>query len=189
MNMPTRKALRTCTRYRLRRLGGGLRSWLGARWTCAPALYLTAPPSCGGSAGPPCGTRFPLMACTTAGTSSLSPRDDAAGEREPTDRVLTEGSNSEASAERIARIRRQRWRRQLAEAGGARLLERGTLEPRRSRHYPVKDREQGTPGSEPRPGVGLAMAAASPAFALRKVGRFLLFVGAGSGFESSTHIP
>jgi hypothetical protein len=40
--------------------------------------------------------------------------------------------------------------------------------PRRSRHYPVEDREQGTPGSEPRPGVGLA---------------FLLFVGAGSGFE------
>jgi hypothetical protein len=31
----------------LRSLGGGLRSWLGARWTCAPALYLTAPPSCG----------------------------------------------------------------------------------------------------------------------------------------------
>jgi hypothetical protein len=31
--------------------------------------------------------------------------------------------------------------------------------------------------------VGLAIAAASPAFALRKVGLFLLFVGAGSGFE------
>jgi hypothetical protein len=48
---------------------------------------------------------------------------------------------------------------------------------------------QGTPGSEPRPGVGLAIAATSPSFALRKVRLFLLFVGAGSGFESSMHHP
>jgi hypothetical protein len=31
----------------LRSLGGGLRSWLGVRCTRTPALYLTAPPSCG----------------------------------------------------------------------------------------------------------------------------------------------
>jgi hypothetical protein len=39
------------TRFRLRRLGGGLRSWLDARCTRASALYLTAPPSCGCFAG------------------------------------------------------------------------------------------------------------------------------------------
>jgi len=31
---------------------GGLRSWLAVRCTRTAALYLTAPPSCGGSAGP-----------------------------------------------------------------------------------------------------------------------------------------
>src|SRR5512146_349253 len=30
---------------------GGLRSWLAVRWTHTAALYLTPPPSCGGSAG------------------------------------------------------------------------------------------------------------------------------------------
>jgi len=33
---------------------GGLRSWLDVRWIHTSALYLTAPPSCGGSAGPSC---------------------------------------------------------------------------------------------------------------------------------------
>lgn len=36
-------------------------------------------------------------------------------------------------------------------------------------------------------GYAIGLSGASPADALRKVGLFLLFVGAGSGFESPRH--
>ncbi len=159
----------TQTLLRLRRLGGGLRSWLDARGTRASALNLTAPPSCGGSAEPSCCVRLPLMGRTTACTSSMSPREDAAGEREPS-RQGTDGG-FELRGKRRAESEEKAPKMAPAACRGGRYAAPGARNARASAITPS------------------AIAAASPAFALRKVGLFLLFVGAGSGFESSMYNP
>src|SRR5512146_2719441 len=97
--------------------GSPSRDTLWLRFTSLRPPPAAASPHC------PAACAFRL-GCAFIGSHSLFTPDDARGSENPTGRLQTESSSSEASAERLARKRRCFRRRQLAEAGIPRHVER-----------------------------------------------------------------